>query len=167
MQQLSKWRADIRGRHAVRRKSFENDVCPVARTLDVVGEWWTLLILRDAFAGTSRFSEFQKSLGMAKNILSARLQKLVENAIMELVPASDGSAYQEYRLTEKGLSLFTILVALRQWGEAHLCAEDELEVALVDRKSRMPVKKLELHAANGDLLGVEDLALLSIGEKDR
>jgi DNA-binding HxlR family transcriptional regulator len=94
--------------------------CPVARTLDLVGEWWTLLILRDALAGVKRFSEFQQSLGMAKNILAARLRKLVDNGILELRPASDGSAYQEYVITEKGRSLSGIVAALRDWGEKHL-----------------------------------------------
>ena len=91
-------------------RSFKEERCAIARTLDVVGEWWTLLILRDAFSGITRFSEFQQSLGMAKNVLSARLQKLVENGVMELLPAADGSAYQQYGLTEKGLSLFTVKI---------------------------------------------------------
>jgi DNA-binding HxlR family transcriptional regulator len=98
--------------------------CPVARTLDLVGEWWTLLILRDALGGLKRFSEFQQSLGMAKNILAARLRKLVDNGILELRPASDGSAYQEYVITEKGRSLSGVVQALREWGEQHL-AEGE------------------------------------------
>jgi len=148
----------------MRRKSFVEDPCPVARTLDVIGEWWTLLILRDAFAGMTRFSEFQQSLGMAKNVLSARLQKLVENNIMELAPASDGSAYQQYRLTEKGSSLFTVLVALRQWGEDNLCGDQRTGVVLVDRKHRLPVRRLELRSAKGTLLTVSDLALEAIGE---
>jgi DNA-binding HxlR family transcriptional regulator len=88
--------------------------------LDLIGEWWTLLILRDAFAGKKRFHEFQQSPGIAKNVLAARLRKLVDNGILELTPASDGSAFHEYVLTSKGESLFTILVALRQWGESHL-----------------------------------------------
>ena len=148
----------------MRRKSFVEDPCPVARTLDVIGEWWTLLILRDAFSGMTRFSEFQQSLGMAKNVLSARLQKLVENNIMELAPASDGSAYQQYRLTEKGASLFTVLVALRQWGEGNLCGDQRERVVLVDRKHRLPVRGLELRSAKGALLTASDLALEAIGE---
>lgn len=92
----------------------------MARTLDLVGEWWTLLILRDALGGVTRFSEFQQSLGMAKNILASRLRKLVDNGILELKPASDGSAYQEYVITEKGRSLTGVVAALRDWGEKHL-----------------------------------------------
>jgi DNA-binding HxlR family transcriptional regulator len=108
----------------MRHKCMKAADCPVARTLDLVGEWWTLLILRDALGGLKRFSEFQQSLGMAKNILAARLRKLVDNGIFELKPASDGSAYQEYVITEKGRSLSGIVAALREWGEKHLTDGD-------------------------------------------
>jgi len=108
----------------MRHKCMKTADCPVARTLDLVGEWWTLLILRDALGGLKRFSEFQHSLGMAKNILTARLRKLVDNGILELRPASDGSAYQEYAITEKGRSLSGVVEALREWGEKHLADGD-------------------------------------------
>jgi DNA-binding HxlR family transcriptional regulator len=110
--------------------------CPVARTLDLVGEWWTLLILRDALGGLKRFSEFQQSLGMAKNILTARLRKLVDNGILELRPASDGSAYQEYVITEKGRSLSGVVDALRDWGEKHLADGDPIAPRIHPRSSR-------------------------------
>src|SRR5437773_6439490 len=102
----------------MKRKSLCTAKCPIARTLDVIGEWWSLLIVRDAFLGKRRFGEFQKSLGLAKNILSTRLRKLVSHGVLEYGPASDGSAYKEYALTEKGRRLYIILVALRQWGES-------------------------------------------------
>jgi DNA-binding HxlR family transcriptional regulator len=86
----------------VKRTSFATDECPVARSVEAVGHWWSLLIVRDAFTGKRRFGEFQKSLGVAKNILTARLKKLVADGVLELVPASDGSTYREYALTEKG-----------------------------------------------------------------
>lgn len=101
----------------MKRKSLEDAPCPVARTLDVIGDWWSLLIVRDAFDGVRRFSEFQKGLGMAKNILSTRLRTLVAQGILEIAPASDGSAYQEYILTDKGRALFPVIVGLRQWGK--------------------------------------------------
>src|SRR6185312_12416596 len=100
-----------------RRISHAEASCPVARPLDAIGDWWSLLIVRDAFDGLRRFGEFQKNIGVAKNILTARLRNLVKHGVFTTVPASDGSAYQEYVLTAKGLGLFTILVALRQWGE--------------------------------------------------
>ena len=86
--------------------------CPIARALDAIGDWWSLLIIRDALLGRRRFGEFQKSLGLAKNILTVRLRALVDRGILAMAPASDGSAYQEYVLTPKGRGLFPVLVAL-------------------------------------------------------
>lgn len=140
----------------VKRTSHKKAGCPVARPLDAIGDWWSLLIVRDAFDGLRRFGEFQKNLGMAKNILSARLRNLVEHGILEIVPASDGSAYQEYVLTKKGRGLFPLLVALRQWGEDFFFAPGEQRVHLVDRKHRRPVRRLELRARDGRLLKPED-----------
>jgi DNA-binding HxlR family transcriptional regulator len=86
----------------VKRTRLEESTCPVARSLDIIGDWWSLLIVRDALRGVKRFGEFQKSLGIAKNMLTARLKLLVEEGILTLQPASDGSAWQEYVLTDKG-----------------------------------------------------------------
>ena len=96
----------------VKRTSFERDDCPVARSLDAIGDWWSMLIIREALFGVSRFGEFQKKLGLAKNILTVRLRALVDQGILKTAPASDGSAYQEYLLTPKGRGVFPILVAL-------------------------------------------------------
>ena len=128
----------------------------MARPLDAIGDWWSLLIIRDAFDGLRRFGEFQKSLGLAKNILSARLHNLVEHGIMDLVPASDGGPYQEYVLTEKGHGLFPVLVALRQWGEAFFFSPEEPHVVLVDKKAGRPVRRLELRAHDGRRLRWSD-----------
>src|SRR5581483_5420715 len=103
--------------------------------------------------------EFQKSLGLAKNILTVRLRALVERGILELSPASDGSAYQEYVPTAKGRGLFPVLVALRQWSEAFDETPDEIATLLVDREKGRPVKKLELHAADGRLLDFGETTL--------
>ena len=111
----------------VRRTSHRNAGCAVARTLDVVGDGWSLLIVRDAFEGLTRFGEFQRSLGLARNILSARLRDLVQHGIFKVVPTSDGSPYNAYVLTEKGLGLRPVLVALGEWGEKFfLAAGDDL-----------------------------------------
>ncbi len=141
----------------MKRKSLDKENCPIARTLDVIGDWWSLLIVRDAFLGKRRFGEFQSSLGLAKNILCTRLRKLVSRGVLKVGPASDGSAYQEYTLTEKGHRLFIVLVALRQWGESCLFEEGELDLLLVDRESGQPVKPLELRSQDGRLLGPADL----------
>jgi len=142
----------------VKRTSLESADCPVARSLDAIGDWWSLLIIRDAQLGRRRFGEFQKSLGLAKNILTTRLRTLVERGILTTAPASDGSAYQEYVLTPKGRGVFPILVALRQWTEEFDEAPDEIATILVDRDKGRPVRKLALHAQDGRLLGPADVA---------
>ncbi|MFS2072051.1 winged helix-turn-helix transcriptional regulator [Pseudomonas sp. CT11-2] len=140
----------------VKRTSMEGAECPVARSLDAIGDWWSLLIVRDAFDGLRRFGEFQRNLGMAKNILSARLRTLVAHGIFDLVPASDGSAYQEYVLTEKGQGLFPLIIGLRQWGEAFFYEVGEAHSRVVDRENGRPVRPLELRAEDGRLLGPQD-----------
>jgi DNA-binding HxlR family transcriptional regulator len=140
----------------VKRISHRNSSCGVARPLDAIGDGWTLLIVRDAFGGLRRFGEFQKSLGLAKNILAARLRNLIAHGIMDTVSASDGSPYQEYVLTKKGRGLFPLLVALRQWGDDFFFEPDEAHVLLVDRKRGLPVRKLELRSQDGRVLGPED-----------
>jgi DNA-binding HxlR family transcriptional regulator len=141
----------------MRKTDFSDNTCPIARTLGVVGDWWSLLIMRDAFAGLRRFGEFQESLGCAKNILSVRLSKLVEHGLLRRVPASDGSAYQEYELTEKGRDLRLVLVALRQFGENHLFDDGEEWFSLVDVRDGEPVAPLEMRASDGRLLRADDV----------
>ena len=103
------------------RRAYEGqESCSVAMTLEVVGERWTWLIVRDAFLGLTRFGEFQGSLGIARNVLSDRLTLLVEQGVFERVPYSEHPERYEYRLTEKGADLFVALNALRQWGDEHL-----------------------------------------------
>ncbi|KVP94403.1 HxlR family transcriptional regulator [Burkholderia ubonensis] len=116
----------------------------------------------DAYAldGLSRFGEFRKSPGLAKNILAARLRNLVAHGILDAVPAADGGAYHEYVPTEKGRGLFPLLVALRQWGEDFFFEPDEAHVLLVDRKNGLPVRRLELRAQDGRVLGPEDTVVL-------
>ena len=140
----------------VKRTSFEKAECPIARSLDALGDWWSLLIIRDAFMGIRRFSEFQKNLGCAKNILTVRLRALVDQGILKTAPASDGSAYQEYILTPKGRGVFPVLVALRQWSEEFSCEGGGFPTLLVDRSKGRPVRKLELRAGDGRLLGDGD-----------
>ncbi|MBO9328240.1 transcriptional regulator [Achromobacter sp. HZ01] len=140
----------------VKRTSFEGAACPVARSLDAIGDWWSLLIVRDAFDGLRRFGEFQKSLGVAKNILSDRLRTLTAHGILAAAPASDGSAYQEYVLTEKGRALFPVIVGLRQWGEDHYYGPAEPHSLLIDRKRGQPVRRLEVRAQDGRPVGPED-----------
>jgi DNA-binding HxlR family transcriptional regulator len=136
----------------------------MARSLDVIGEWWSLLIIRDATLGVKRFSEFQRTLGMAKNMLATRLKSLVEEGVLRMVPASDGSAYNEYELTEKGEALLPILIALRQWGERYMFQDGEEHSIIVDKKHRKPPAILEVRSADGEPLGIDDLDLVMVGD---
>lgn len=151
----------------VKRTSLADADCPIARALDIIGDWWSLLIIRDALLGRRRFGEFQKSLGLARNILTSRLRTLVDRGILEMAPASDGSAYQEYVPTPKGRGIFPILVALRQWSEEFDEHPEEIATLLVDRDGGRPVKKLELHASDGRLLGFGDTTLKSAAKRRR
>lgn len=146
----------------VRRKSFKDDLCPTARSLDSIGEWWSLLIVRNALFGMRRFSDFQQDLGLAKNILSARLKKLVTCGVMEQVPASDGSAYEEYVLTKKGRELLPVIVALRQWGENHLFSRGEKRLEIVDKRTRKPPRRLAVQNVRGDAVAANDLELVTV-----
>lgn len=139
-----------------RQVSLQSSECPVARALEAIGDCWSLMIVRDAFDNVRRFSEFQKSLGLAKNILASRLKALVELGIFDIRPASDGSAYKEYVLTEKGRSVFPIVVAMRQWGEQYLFEEGETHSVLLDNEHDKPVTTLEVRAASGKRLGPQD-----------
>lgn len=137
--------------------NFDIDACAIARSLGAIGDYWSLLIIRDALAGKRRFGEFQKNLGLAKNILSARLQKLVERGILATAPASDGTAYKEYVLTPKGKKLYLVLVALWQWGEEFCFAPGELTYDMVDKDTHKPFQPLELKARDGRVLRPRDM----------
>jgi DNA-binding HxlR family transcriptional regulator len=101
-------------------RDYEGQDCSIARSLELVGERWTLLIIRDAFLGVRRFDDFQESLGIARNVLADRLNRLVEAGIFERVRYSERPERFEYRLTEKGVELRVALLALMQWGDRYL-----------------------------------------------
>lgn len=130
--------------------------CPVARTLEAIGDRWSLMIIRDAFDDVRRFSEFQKSLGVAKNILASRLKTLVQVGVFEVCPASDGSAYKEYVLTDKGREIFPLVVSMRQWGERFLFKAGETRSVLLDKASGEPLMPIEVRSASGQRLGPSD-----------
>jgi DNA-binding HxlR family transcriptional regulator len=103
----------------VERKSFSEMHCSVAQCLEVVGEWWSLLIVRDAFLGVTRFDEFQERLGISRNVLNQRLTRLVEAGILAKVPYSEHPPRHAYRLTDKGRDLWPVLTTMRQWGDKY------------------------------------------------
>ncbi|MBI2733103.1 MAG: helix-turn-helix transcriptional regulator [Aquabacterium sp.] len=139
--------------------------CGVARALQVVGDWWSLLIVREAFLGEQRFGQFQKKLGLAKNILSLRLKKLVEEGILEVDDGPAPPRTRRYLLTHKGAQLHVVLVALWQWGEAYGgdSALPPLSNRLFDRQTGLPLRPLEVQAENGRILQPSDLTLVADG----
>jgi DNA-binding HxlR family transcriptional regulator len=144
----------------MKRTSFENAECPLARSLEAVGDAWSVLIVREAFAGKRRFGEFVEGLGIAKNILTDRLRKLVALGVLAQV-AVEGSPYHEYALTEKGRGLYLVLAAIRQWGEG--CGGDSPYV-LVDKRDRRPVKPPAFHAHDGRELTPDEMELVPARE---
>nr|WP_269836320.1 helix-turn-helix domain-containing protein [Enterobacter ludwigii] len=122
----------------------------------MIGDRWSLLIVRNAFDGMRRFGDFQRDLGVARNILADRLRKLVDAGILAMQGASDGTSYQEYVLTDKGESLFPIVVALRQWGEQHLFERGERHSLLIDRRTGKPVPLMAPAAQDGTALKAQD-----------
>ena len=141
----------------MQRRCLDDSTCPVARSLDSIGDWWTLLIVRDAMLGIRRFSDFQRSLGLARNVLSTRLKKMVADGVMAMAPAADGTSYQEYQLTEKGEALLPVLVAMRQWGERFLFAPGEPRLEVVERLSGKALETMRVRDVDGRALGVADL----------
>lgn len=142
----------------MRRTSLGDAICPIARSLDEIGDWWTLLIVRDAFHGKKRFGEFQKSLGLAKNILSARLRHLAASGIMEKRASVNAGGRDEYYLTEKGRRLRLVLIALRQWGEDNLFVDGEPMMVAHDRSNR-PIARLQLTNQDGRPLELDEVAV--------
>lgn len=141
----------------MKRKSLDGEPCAIARSLDILGDWWTLLIVRDALGGLRRFGEFQRSLGAAKNILTTRLRALVAEGILEMAPVSASSAYQEYLLTEKGRDLVQVLIALGQWSGKHVFKAEETPFVPVDEQSRQALRPLVIEAADGRVLRPDEV----------
>ena len=145
----------------MQRKSFDEMPCPIARSLERVGEWWSILILRDAFRGLTRFEEFQKNLGIAPNMLTRRLSALVEAGMMERRRYNERPPRYEYVLTERGRDFRSVLGALMAFGNSHFAPEgasimivdavtgEPAEPVLVDRRSGRPLVEPDFVLAPG------------------
>ena len=127
--------------------TWTDPACPVARTLDLTGDRWSLLIVRDAMDGARSFTDFQQRTGIARNILTDRLRRLVERGILDRQAAPSGRR-QLYTLTPAGRDLFTVIVALRQWGERHAFAPGETHSVLVDEHG-LPLPALRPAGSGG------------------
>ncbi|MBV8658029.1 MAG: helix-turn-helix transcriptional regulator [Burkholderiales bacterium] len=132
----------------MQRKSFNGMQCPIARSLDRVGEWWSILILRDAFYGLTRFDEFEKSLDIAPNMLTRRLTALVEEGLLERHQYSERPPRYEYRLTPRGRDFRPVLFALLAWGNQHFAPEGE-SVVLLDAETGERAEPVLVDAKTG------------------
>lgn len=135
----------------MRRKSFADMQCPIARSLERVGEWWSILILRDAFHGLTRFDQFQRSLDIAPNMLTRRLNALVEAGLLERRRYQDRPPRDEYRLTPRGRDFRPVLIALMAWGNRHF-AEEGIASLLVDAVSGEAVEPVLVDAQTRKIL---------------
>jgi DNA-binding HxlR family transcriptional regulator len=133
--------------------------CAVARSLDIIGDWWSLLIVRDALAGSQRFGQFQKNIGLAKNILSSRLKKLAHADIFTIEEDGGSPAVHRYVLTERGKRLAVVIIALWQWGEENCFGPGELEFGLADKTSGKMLAKLEIKTIDGKRISPVDLEI--------
>ncbi|ABC90905.1 probable transcriptional regulator protein [Rhizobium etli CFN 42] len=144
----------------MQRTSFSQFKCPAARALDSVGDWWSILILRDAFQGLSRFDEFQKSLSVAPNILTRRLKHLTDQGLFERRLYQQRPARYEYLLTEKGRDFFPVLMALFSWGSRHI-PEEDLAFLLSDAASGRARETMLVDARTGEQVTPENTGLLA------
>jgi DNA-binding HxlR family transcriptional regulator len=153
----------------MQRKSFGSMPCPIARSLERVGEWWSMLILRDALHGMTRFDEFQKSLGIAPNMLARRLDALVEAGLLERRRYSERPPRDEYVLTARGRDFRPVLFALLAWGNKHFAPEGA-SVQLIDTKTGAAVDPILVDRATGRPIQQPEYALApgpAAGERTR
>jgi len=135
----------------------QNEICSVALALQLIGDRWTLLIIRDAFYGVTRFQDFHQSIGLAKNVLSDRIKKLVDGGVLEMVPVGEGS-WHEYRLTAMGRDLLPSLLALMQWGDRWINERDKIPVKIIARRTGVRIPSIEVRDAEGKVIRVDGLA---------
>ncbi|SFJ29991.1 winged helix-turn-helix transcriptional regulator [Bradyrhizobium sp. cf659] len=137
-----------------------NKECSVARAMEIVGDRWSILILREAYYGVKRFDEFEMYVGIAPNILSARLKKLVSAGVMRRVPLPEHSGRYEYVLTDKGRDFFPAYLALKKWGDDWLAESEGPQVVFLDREAGRPIEYPELKRADGRPLRLEDVEIV-------
>lgn len=143
----------------MKTKSFSDMQCSIARTLEHVGSWWSLLIIRDVMMGARRFKHFEKSLGIAKNTLTVRLAQLVKVGILEKVPASDGSAFDEYVLTERGRELAPVMIALSQWGDKWVPHDNGPSTEIIDAQTGKRLPQVWPRRENGDMMPLSEVSM--------
>jgi DNA-binding HxlR family transcriptional regulator len=141
-------------------RDYEGQVCSIAAALEVVGERWSLLIVRDVLKGNRRFGELQRSLGIARNVLSARLQRLVDEGILERRAYRESPPRHEYFLTEKGLDLWPALIALQGWGDRHSTGPEGPPMLIVHKECGGEVSDRGICQSCGEVLNARDATRL-------
>jgi DNA-binding HxlR family transcriptional regulator len=141
------------------RRRFERENCSVARALEILGDWWTLLVVREAFLGTRRFADFATHLAISKNILTRRLEHLTANGVLARVDAGVHGTRFEYELTPMGKDLATVMTAVRQWGDRWIFGPDHEPMLVVDRRTGRPVPRVRILDENGQPLAARDLEI--------
>ena len=133
----------------MRRTRFSTWPCSVARTVDLLGDWWTPLVLREAFYGVHRFEDMQRNLSVSRNVLAQRLKRLVEEEVLKRVPYQDNPPRDEYRLTRKGRDLFGVVLAMMRWGDDHLSSAEGPPIEVVWRESGEVIRPLVIDEVTG------------------
>jgi DNA-binding HxlR family transcriptional regulator len=134
------------------RTRFEKENCSVAQALEVLGDWWTLLVVRESFFGIRRFSDFQANLGIAKNVLTRRLAHLVERGVLEQIDVGEHGTHYEYVLTPMGKDLTAVMTALRQWGDRWILGSGQEPILVCDRRTGRPIPQLRIRGEDGTVL---------------
>jgi DNA-binding HxlR family transcriptional regulator len=139
------------------RRRFEQENCSIARSLEILGDWWTLLVVREAFLGTRRFADFEENLGISKNILSQRLDHLTRHGVLERVDAGVHGTRFEYQLTAMGKDLVTVMTALRQWGDRWVFGKGREPLLVFDRRTDRPIPPVRILDEEGQPLSPRDM----------
>jgi len=142
------------------RNKIDTLNCSLADSLNLIGEWWTILILRESFFGTRRFEDFQQHLGIARNILTSRLNTLCENGILQRVPVKEGAKRHEYRLTTMGRDLLPVIIVLTQWGDRWLGQDQGPPVRFVERETGKEIPDVCVRSEDGRQLKARELAMI-------
>jgi DNA-binding HxlR family transcriptional regulator len=142
----------------MRRTRFDDAPCPIARTADLIGDWWTPMVLREAFLGRRRFDDFQQALAVSRGVLAQRLARLVDEGLLEKRLYEERPPRHEYVLTDKGRAFYPVLAAMWRWGSDWLWEDGEQPpLELYDRESRRPVRPLVIDERTGDPIDVRKL----------
>ncbi|MEX2517806.1 MAG: helix-turn-helix domain-containing protein [Paracoccaceae bacterium] len=136
----------------MRWNELADEACPVARGLSVIGDRWTMLVLRDCFLGVRKFESFQQRLGVTRHVLSDRLRKLESAGVLKRTPYQQRPLRLEYRLTEKGKALHPVLITLMEWANANVPAKSEPTIRLLSRSTGAPIRPMLIDAETGEEL---------------